>query len=1137
MCPSVRATEGACVRLPSSALDCRSIDGARGHTRIADGGAHDVRALVIEIVERASTMRERLTGAFQPLASAASERTNESLAAWRASAAKGDARAFERRLALDDLDLSSAERAVGQARMTPGGTLPEWARLLERYLHALQQREVPPEEGEVAIPFVEILAPLAGLAERELESIADNELHQVSPSARRTLRAALLERLARSAAPALYERFDSHRAARSENPIDEGGSEAPHTPPSREIYRSYVRDMLDGGMVDLFRELPVLARIMTTTALLWRDASAEFLARLHRDRPVIASCFGAGEEPGELLAVEAGLSDAHSGGRTVHRLTFANGLAIIYKPRGLGIDAAFGELLHWLALRGAPLPPPRPPTFAVRVLDCGSHGWAECVEHRECVDSSAVRRYYQNAGALLALLHSLGSTDCHYENIMASGERPVIVDLETVLQPQIARSDPPLDHARNFGARCLYDDSVLRTGMLPAWQSSGDDDAYDIGGLSASADQRTPFTTVHWRAVNSDAMRIEHGLATTGTHPNFPLLGGRAIPPAEHLSGIVLGFRRMYEWLAAHRDALLAPEGPLTRLARHSVRFIARPSSVYDHVLRRSLRRGVLHDGGARGIELELLARGLLPLSPALWPLLEEEERALEQLDIPLFTIGGDGTRLTIGDRSVPVSRSGLDVARARLATLGPADLERQLRIIRATFALRYRDERPSPPRRGEAAIREREYADAPLLSRGEIIAAALEIAAELRHTALMDCRGDVTWITTEPISRSGHHRLQATGYGLYDGLAGIALFLAAAARCEDNAGTTELARRALGPIRERLRSSPPTYVEEYGIGGACGAGSVIYSLLRTGTLLNDDAIIDDALLAARQLTVPAIGYDTRFDVLYGSAGAILALLALHRARRSDQLLDLAHECGKRLLAQRQPTRAPCGATHRVWSAVDGRAHTGFAHGAAGIALALLRLHAATGVTLYLDAAIDAVRYEDSLLRAEGGRRSLSRTEEIAAARGQRVAEHEQRGATTNWCRGAAGIGLARLACKGGAHATELRVSAERAIADVVSDTDKVTASLDCACCGASGGIELLLTAGLRWGDSSLLDASHGRASRLVRRSRPARADRLSVSPVAQVYDPTLYRGAAGIGYGLLRLCYPELLPSFLSWE
>src|SRR5690606_33615502 len=115
--------------------------------------------------------------------------------------------------------------------------------------------------------------------------------------------------------------------------------------------------------------------------------------------------------------IDAGRSDPHSGGRTVHLLEFASGLRLVYKPRSLGVDRAFLEFLDWLALRGAPVPPPSSPTFVARVLDRGSHGWAEFVEHRECSDRAAVRRYYRNSGSLLALVHALGGTDFHYENI------------------------------------------------------------------------------------------------------------------------------------------------------------------------------------------------------------------------------------------------------------------------------------------------------------------------------------------------------------------------------------------------------------------------------------------------------------------------------------------------------------------------------------------------------------------------------------------------------------------------------------------------------------------------------------------------------------------------------------------------
>ena len=379
-----------------------------------------------------------------------------------------------------------------------------------------------------------------------------------------------------------------------------------------------------------------------------------------------------------------------------------------------------------------------------------------------------------------------------------------------------------------------------------------------------------------------------------------------------------------------------------------------------------------------------------------------------------------------------------------------------------------------------------------------------------------------------EPISTSGYSRIQATGYGLYDGLAGIATFLAAAARCGAEARVAAVARRALQPLRERLHGFRTTYVEEYGIGGADGAASAVYALLRVGALLDDATIVDDAAQAARQITPAAIARDASFDVLYGAAGAILALLALHRARPDADLLERAHRCGHHLLARRCSAIGADGATYRVWRTVGDRVLPGFAHGVAGIACALLRLHAATGDTEFREAALDAVRYEDALLERGHGDRHDHWSSGVAPRAGDD---------SGSWCRGAAGIGLARLGALDVCHAPELRVGLERAIARTAA-CDLASADYqDNICCGELGAIELLLATGIRWGDPALLRLAHARASTVVRRRCATGYFRLLASPAARVYDPALYRGAAGIGYGLLRLCHPEMLPSLLLWE
>src|SRR5690606_27861289 len=129
--------------------------------------------------------------------------------------------------------------------------LPEWAVVLERYIAALGDGEPQRVDGDERIPFVDIVIPLADIAERELHASVGEALDGVSTGARRGLRAALLQRLARITAPILYERFEQQRPEHgTRRSPDVVGATAPPDPPGA-IYRDFVRWLFDGGMLEL----------------------------------------------------------------------------------------------------------------------------------------------------------------------------------------------------------------------------------------------------------------------------------------------------------------------------------------------------------------------------------------------------------------------------------------------------------------------------------------------------------------------------------------------------------------------------------------------------------------------------------------------------------------------------------------------------------------------------------------------------------------------------------------------------------------------------------------------------------------------------------------------------------------------
>ena len=56
--------------------------------------------------------------------------------------------------------------------------------------------------------------------------------------------------------------------------------------------------------------------------------------------------------------------------------------------------------------------------------------------------------FFRRAGAWLALLHVFAATDMHQENMIACGDHPVPIDLETILQPSADEHKMPTPKAR-----------------------------------------------------------------------------------------------------------------------------------------------------------------------------------------------------------------------------------------------------------------------------------------------------------------------------------------------------------------------------------------------------------------------------------------------------------------------------------------------------------------------------------------------------------------------------------------------------------------------------------------------------------------------------------------------------------------
>jgi len=154
----------------------------------------------------------------------------------------------------------------------------------------------------------------------------------------------------------------------------------------------------------------------------------------------------------------------------------------------------------------------------------------------------------------------------------------------------------------------------------------------------------------------------------------------------------------------------------------------------------------------------------------------------------------------------------------------------------------------------------------------------------------------------------------------LYDGTVGISLFLAALAHVTRKESWRERSLQVLSPVRSKLAEitadpSGASRLSRLGIGGLIGLGSLVYSFLRVGRLAREPLLLDEAQGLAAVLMTPArIQADSACDILYGSAGAILALLALSREAGDGSSLKAAGHCAQNLLDRRHDIEADAAA-------------------------------------------------------------------------------------------------------------------------------------------------------------------------------------------------------------------------------
>jgi lantibiotic biosynthesis protein len=407
---------------------------------------------------------------------------------------------------------------------------------------------------------------------------------------------------------------------------------------------------------------------------------------------------------------------------------------------------------------------------------------------------------------------------------------------------------------------------------------------------------------------------------------------------------------------------------------------------------------------------------------------------------------------------------------------------------------------------------------------RQKYLAAAAQLGAHLCRDAIW-WENRCNWLGSVMESVNGSWTVieRALGPDLYGGTSGIGLFLA---RLAEVTGEKLFRRTAIGALNQAW-SKREDIVPKARLGFYSGWLGIAYSRIAAAESLGQADQRVRALELVQSLA-EAKPDPLVLDVISGSAGAIPVLLELHHRLGKESLLDLALAHGEHLL--RTARKREQGWSWKTLEMSMRDDLTGFSHGAAGIAWALLELYKKTSEARWRSAAEQAFLYERRWFDPQESNWADLRILDPTAA-----IQSPKPGCSMAWCHGAPGVALSRIRAWEILHDDSCRREAEAALATTAKALDapgQAAVANYSLCHGQGGNAEALVYA------SQVLDPSYLRPAEATAERglqfyyAPRAAWPCGVPGAGET--PSLLLGLAGIGYFYLRMFNPQAFPSVL---
>lgn len=762
---------------------------------------------------------------------------------------------------------------------------------------------------------------------------------------------------------------------------------------NREEYEYYCNKIV-GEMVNIkkmFEKYPVLHQCVEKRITYSINFYKEILEHFSKHRATIcdqlcrANCFL------KIVSIESKHSDVHRGGRHVVKVRLDDGSEILYKPHSMENEKQFGELLHWMSqgLKIAQLD--------YKFLSYEDHSWCSIVEYKSCKTEDEIKKYYKRIGVQLFLAYFLGTHDLHCENIIASGEYPVLIDLETIVNVQPSKKRVTADEEVNYQLA----HSVLYTGLLPIYTWNKDKCGIDNSGISGGTGNYYPFKVPTVSKAETSDMHIVYDYPKATQKQNLVILQDRFPAPVKYEEKLLEGFSLAYQYVLWHKEEF---KKKIEKLSFLKSRMLVADTQRYSMILSSSYHPSLLMNENEREAFFISMLKGRNESEDRI---AKDEMNCLSHGDIPYYEYHLNDKKLYSGmgdELGEYFEEAPINSLLKKIDDLNEADMKKQQRYMQTALELM-----PSSREKyenGTYYVSENPISLCNKETKNKYNRQIEQLIERVIEEAVWNQeRTEVNWCQTKlSTEKQMTWNIGAMGMYLYSGLAGMLLLFHELKQFSYSEKVEEIyytLQKMLFRYSDKGMESINN-LQSDATGAYDGESSIVYAYLILYEKSKDIRYLKYAEQHV-QIVEKLIDRDKRYDMLSGNAGAAYVLLKLYKHTGNSQYLYIAEQAIEILQKNSEKQQKGIG-----WRIVDDLPPmSGMAHGNAGILMPVIELWKETRKKKYKEMAEEIWQYEESLYDV-----NIQNWLDVRCG----SSDEEQIGAVA-WCHGAGGILISRIYC------------------------------------------------------------------------------------------------------------------------